>query len=125
MLSNYGIIGFIPSKDAGRARLFYETVLGLRVISEDGFAVVVESKGTRIRIVKLREFTPAPFTILGWEVSNIEEVVKELAGRGVAFQRYPGIKQDEIGIWTTPDSSRVAWFQDPDGNVLSLSQRPA
>lgn len=122
MLSESEVMGFIPIKDAVQARAFYEGVLGLRFISDDQFALVVESRQTVIRITKITEFTPAPFTILGWRVQNIEEEVKTLAARGVSFQRYPGLTQNDLGIWTSPSGARIAWFRDPDGNVLSLSQ---
>ncbi|MGB0124202.1 MAG: VOC family protein [Silvibacterium sp.] len=122
MLSEGDVMGFIPTKDAVPARAFYEGVLGLRVISDDQFALVVESRQTVIRITKINEFTPAPFTILGWRVQNIEEEVRTLAARGVSFQRYSGLTQNDLGIWTSPGGARIAWFRDPDGNVLSLSQ---
>ena len=122
MLSESEVMGFVPTKDAAPARAFYEGVLGLRFISEDQFALVVESRQTVIRITKVNEFTPAPFTILGWRVQNIEEEVKTLASRGVSFQRYPGLTQNDLGIWTAPGGAQIAWFRDPDGNVLSLSQ---
>ena len=122
MLSEGDVMGFIPTKDAAPARAFYEGVLGLRFISDDQFALVVESRQTVIRITKVSEFTPAPFTILGWRVQNIEEEVRILGAKGVSFQRYPGMTQNDLGIWTSPTRARIAWFRDPDGNVLSLSQ---
>lgn len=122
MLSESEVMGFIPTKDAAQARAFYEGKLGLRFISDDDFALVVQSRGTFIRIAKVKEFTPAPFTILGWRVQNIEDEVKNLTARGISFQRFPGLPQNDLGIWASPTGARVAWFQDPDGNVLSLSQ---
>ena len=124
MISEAEVMGFIPTTDAVRARAFYEGVLGLRVVSDDPFALVVESIGTLIRIVKLNDLAPVPFTILGWRVRNIEEEVHTLHGRGVVFRRYPGIVQSDLGVWTAPGGTRIAWFSDPDGNVLSLSQHP-
>ncbi|MGC2164094.1 MAG: VOC family protein [Silvibacterium sp.] len=122
MLSESEVMGFIPTKDAAQARAFYEGKLGLRFISDDDFALVVESRGTFIRISKVKEFAVAPFTILGWRVQNIEDEVKNLSARGVSFQRFPGLPQNDLGIWASPTGARIAWFQDPDGNVLSLSQ---
>jgi catechol 2,3-dioxygenase-like lactoylglutathione lyase family enzyme len=122
MLYSSAVIGFIPTRNAERARTFYEQTLGLRFISDDPFAVVMEANKTMIRLVRIDEFTPAPYTILGWESTEIEQTVKALTGKGVVFQRYPFMTQDELGIWTTPSGSRVAWFQDPDGNTLSISQ---
>ena len=124
MLAQCDVIGFIPSKDAARARNFYEKTLGLRFLNDDMFAVVMESNGTMIRIVQVKDFTPFPFTILGWKVENIEEEVATLIERGVSFKRYHWLEQSEAGVWTAPGDAKVAWFPDPDGNLLSLSQHP-
>ena len=115
---------FVATLDGGRARSFYEGVLGLRVISDDGFALAlaVDSGGTTLRIQKVASFRPHPFTALGWQVKDIEGTVRELGGRGVAFERFEGLEQDDVNIWTAPSGTRVAWFKDPDENVLSLSQ---
>lgn len=122
MLSESEVMGFIPTKDEAKARAFYEGKLGLRFISDDQFALVVESRGTVIRISKVDNFTPAPFTILGWRVQNIENEVRDLIARGVSFERFPGLPQDDLGIWASPTGAKVAWFKDPDGNILSVSQ---
>ncbi len=122
MLSTNPLIAFIPSKDTSRARSFYEGVLGLRFVSDDAFAIVMDSNGTMVRIVRVGEFTPAPFTILGWQVDDIHAKVAELSGNGVQFNRYPYFEQSEDGVWTAPNGAKVAWFPDPDGNVLSVSQ---
>jgi catechol 2,3-dioxygenase-like lactoylglutathione lyase family enzyme len=124
MISNSEVMGFIPTVDAVRARAFYEGVLGLRFVSDDPFALVVESNGTFIRITKSGEFTPVPHTILGWRVKDIEEEVQALHAQGVTFKRYPPMSQSDLGIWTAPGGTRIAWFLDPDGNLLSLSQHP-
>jgi catechol 2,3-dioxygenase-like lactoylglutathione lyase family enzyme len=115
------IMAFVPTKDAQKAKGFYEGVLGLRFIKDDGFALVLDANGIMVRVVKLQQFTPAQFTILGWNVSTIEKVVRELQQKGVHFERF-GFKQDELGIWTAPTGDKVAWFKDPDGNVLSVSE---
>jgi catechol 2,3-dioxygenase-like lactoylglutathione lyase family enzyme len=125
MLSSSPIIGFIPTRDADRARAFYEGTLGLEFIADDGFALVFRSGQNMIRIARTAEFTPAPFTILGWEVADIVAEVTALTAAGVAFARYPFLPPDQVddlGIWTTPTADKVAWFQDPDGNTLSVSQ---
>jgi catechol 2,3-dioxygenase-like lactoylglutathione lyase family enzyme len=122
MLSTNPLIAFIPSKDTGRSRSFYEDALGLRFVCDDPFAVVMDSNGTMIRIVRVGEFTPAPFTILGWQVDDIHVKVTELSGKGVQFNRYPYFEQSPDGVWTAPNGAKVAWFPDPDGNVLSVSQ---
>ena len=116
------IVGFIPTQNAERALAFYQNVLGLRFISDDSFAIVLESNGTMIRLVRTSEFTAAPYTILGWQVEDIDNAVKELLSKGLVFRRYSFLEQSEDGIWTAPEGAKVTWFQDPDGNVLSLSQ---
>jgi hypothetical protein len=97
-------------------------LLGLTLVLDDGFALEVEANGTHIRITKVGEFTPVPFTVLGWRVTEIVSVVKELVGKGVAFERYSFLPQDADGIWNAPDGAKIAWFRDPEGNVLSGSQ---
>jgi catechol 2,3-dioxygenase-like lactoylglutathione lyase family enzyme len=116
------IIGFIPTRNDAASRAFYEGVLGLRFVADDGFAMVFESGGNMLRVVRVGEYTPPPFTVLGWESTDIEQDVAEFAARGIAFERYSFVKQDQAGIWTTPSGDKVAWFKDPDGNTLSLSQ---
>ncbi len=122
MLKQCAVIGFIPTKDFARARAFYVDRLGLDPVSEDGFALVVTAHGTSIRIFHMAEFTPAPYTILGWEVPDLVEAVEELNAHGILFERYAYFDQDALGIWTAPSGARVAWFKDPDGNILSLSE---
>ena len=122
MLADCDVIGFIPTKDAAQARKFYEETLGLRFLSDDMFAVVMESNKTMIRIVQVEEYTPFPFTILGWKVENIDDEVQTLIERGITFHRYNWLEQSKSGVWTAPGGAKVAWFHDPDGNVLSLSQ---
>ncbi len=126
MLANTPIIGLIPASDADRARAFYEGLLGLTFLRDDGFAIVLRANDTVIRIVRMGEFTPVPYTILGWEVANIEKMVAELTAKGLVFQRYsflPADQVDTMGIWTAPGGSKVAWFLDSEGNNLSLSEQ--
>lgn len=122
MLKLGKIIGFLPTKDAKRSRAFYEQTLGLLFVSDDPYALVMQSGPTMMRIAKVQEFQPAPYTVLGWEVLDIKQAVSELVKRGVVFEKYPFIQDQELGIWSSPGGSKVAWFKDPDGNVLSLSQ---
>ena len=122
MLGSTNIVAFVPIKDSEKARAFYEGVLGLRFVKDDGFALVLEANGIMVRAAKMKEFTPAQFTILGWQVSDIEQVVRGLAAKGVQFEIFGFFKQDELGIWTAPTGDKVAWFKDPDGNILSVSQ---
>jgi predicted enzyme related to lactoylglutathione lyase len=125
LLGTNSVIGFIPTHDFARAKAFYEGVLGLRLTATDDFALVFESGGTMIRVVKVSSFKPAPYTILGWQVKDAAQAVASLTKRGVSFERFPGMAQDAHGIWDAPGGARVAWFKDPDGNVLSVSQHPA
>ena len=122
MLSECKIIGFIPTTDAARARQFYVETLGFTFVSQDQFATVVQAGGSKIRIANVGTFTPMPFTVLGWEVADIDTEVAALTAAGVLFSRFHFLEQNEAGIWTAPSGDRVAWFQDPDGNTLSLSQ---
>jgi catechol 2,3-dioxygenase-like lactoylglutathione lyase family enzyme len=122
MLNDKKIIGFIPTKDPKKARPFFEKVLGLRFVTDDKFALVFDANGTMLRVVTVKDFEPFQFTLLGWEVSDIEKVVAGLKDKGVKFERFSFMEQDKLGIWTAPGGAKVAWFKDPDGNVLSVSQ---
>jgi catechol 2,3-dioxygenase-like lactoylglutathione lyase family enzyme len=122
MLAASKLIGFVPTKDSNRARDFYESKLGFQFVSDDQFALVMQAGDSIIRIAKAANFTPVQYTVMGWEVTDIEAVVMWLNGRGVTFEKYPFVEDRKLGIWTTPNGDRVAWFKDPDGNVLSLSQ---
>jgi catechol 2,3-dioxygenase-like lactoylglutathione lyase family enzyme len=122
MISAGRMIGFVPTTDSKRARAFYEGKLGFEFVSDDQFALVMRAGANMIRVAKAGKFTPAPFTVLGWEVSQIEEEVRALVERGVVFEKYPFVEDQKTGIWVAPGGDKVAWFKDPDGNVLSLSQ---
>jgi len=122
MLSASKLIGFVPTRDSTRAREFYEGKLGFQFVSDDPFALVMRAGKNLIRIAKVKDFTPAQYTVLGWEVENIEVIVKWLQERGVVFEKYPFVQDQTLGIWTAPNGDEVAWFKDPDGNVLSVSR---
>jgi len=122
MLGSTNIVAFVPIKDSDKARAFYEGVIGLRFLKDDGFALVFDANGIMVRVAKVPQFTPAPFTILGWQVNEIEKIAAELQAKGVQFERFGFFQQDELGIWTAPTGDKVAWFKDPDGNILSVSQ---
>ena len=124
------MIGFVTTNEADKARAFYETSLGFRLIADDQFALVFDANGTMLRVGKGRTLPPAPGTVLGWEVGDIHAAIRELTARGVRFEQWnqPFMKQDADGVWTPPGGDQVAWFKDPDGNVLSISchvNRPA
>lgn len=121
-LSQWKLIGFLPSKDLGVSRAFYQDKLGLRLNKADDFALEFEISGTRLRISKVAEFDPADYTVLGWEVDNIESTVNSLMSKGIQFERYDGMPQNELAICVFPGGSKVAWFKDPDRNTLSITQ---
>ena len=121
MLESGRLVGFVITTDYDKAREFYEQRLGLQFVSVDQFALVMKCGGNMIRISKAGSFTPIQGTVLGWEVQNIDAVVSWLKARGVVFEKYGFIENPELGIWTAPSGDRVAWFKDPDGNVLSVS----
>jgi catechol 2,3-dioxygenase-like lactoylglutathione lyase family enzyme len=123
MLAAGKMVGFIPTTDYDKARAFYEGKLGFEFVSLDQFALVVSVGGHMIRIVKLPNFTPLQATILGWQVDDIDAVAKWLTDRGVTLEKYPFVQDRELGIWTAPGGDKVAWFKDPDGNILSVSQQ--
>jgi catechol 2,3-dioxygenase-like lactoylglutathione lyase family enzyme len=124
-LGKYHIIGFVSIVDVPRARDFYRDTLGLRLLMEEPpFALVFDANGIMLRLGMAREIAPAHGTVLGWQVPEISATVKELAQAGVQFERYEGMDQDESGVWTSPTGAKVAWFKDPDGNTLSLSEHP-
>lgn len=122
MLKSAKIMTFIATRDADRAKVFYRDTMGLTLVEESPFAVVFDSGGIMLRVTNVPELNPAQYTVLGWEVPDVSSAVKELVARGVAFSRYPGMTQDEDGVWTSPSGARIAWFRDPDGNTLSLTQ---
>jgi len=122
MLASGKMVGFVPTKDYDKARAFYEGKLEFEFVSLDQYALVMSVGGHRIRIAKVPNFTPLQGTILGWEVKNIETVVIWLRDRGVPPEKYPFVQDRELGIWTAPNGDKVAWFKDPDGNILGVSQ---
>lgn len=116
------LIAIAPSTDLDRSRSFYVDVLGLALESQDSFACVLRSGDVMLRVTAVGTFTPQPFTVLGWEVDQIDLHVARLNALGVRFNRYDGLMQDENGVWRAPGGDRVAWFLDPDGNTLSLTE---
>ncbi|MFG1795622.1 VOC family protein [Nocardia sp. NPDC049149] len=122
LLTAAEVIGFAPSTDLERSRRFYGDVLGLEVAEVTPFACVLRGGNAMIRVTAVESLVPQPFTVLGWTVSDIAGTVAELVARGVEFRRYDGMGQDEDGVWTTPGGDKIAWFTDPDANVLSLTE---
>lgn len=124
-LGKYNIIAFVTIVDIARAKEFYRDTLGLRLVSEEPpFALVFDAHGIMLRLGMGKQVPAGVGTVLGWEVPDIAAAVRDLQQAGVHFERYEQMKQDELGIWTTPTGARVAWFRDPDGNILSISEHP-
>jgi catechol 2,3-dioxygenase-like lactoylglutathione lyase family enzyme len=121
-MTNSKIICCVATRDAAAARKFYEITLGLTYVNDDPFAIVFDANGTMLRVQKVQELTPAKYTALGWEVADIAARIRELTKKGVRFERFPGMAHDELGAWTSPAGAKIAWFKDPDGNTLSLTQ---
>jgi catechol 2,3-dioxygenase-like lactoylglutathione lyase family enzyme len=122
-LAQQDLLAFVPTCDPDRAKKFYRDTLGLPLVSEElPFALVFDLRGTMLRVTIVEKLNPAPFTVLGWRVTNIAVAVNALRIAGVKFECFPGMQQDELGVWTSPNGAKVAWFKDPDGNTLSLSQ---
>lgn len=122
MLGSFDLMAFVVTTDVARARQFYQDILGLRVVSEDPNAFVLDAKGTLIRVSKVRDFEPVSHTMLGWLVPDARAAVLQLGAAGVKFERFEEFTQDTLRICTFPDGTKVAWFKDPDGNTLSITQ---
>jgi catechol 2,3-dioxygenase-like lactoylglutathione lyase family enzyme len=122
MLGSRKLVAFVATRDPGRAREFYRDTLGLRLVSEDEFALVFDAAGTMLRVTRVQELVAAKYTVLGWQVRDIIWTVTRLQKAHVTLERYPGMQQDALGIWNSPSGAKVGWFKDPDGNTLSLTQ---
>lgn len=102
MLDSAQLIGFVPTTDMDRAQAFYSGVLGLTLTEVSPFACVFDSGGTMLRVTRVDDLTPPPFTVTGWAVTDIHTAVTDLTAAGVTFERFDGMTQDGIGVWTTP-----------------------
>jgi catechol 2,3-dioxygenase-like lactoylglutathione lyase family enzyme len=124
ILGGSEVIAFAPTTDPAKARAFYEGILGLRLVADEKpFALVFDTNGIMLRVTTVHELKPQPFTILGWHVADIEGTVDKLVAAGVGFLRFPGMNDSNPrGIWNSPGGARIAWFKDPDGNVLSVTE---
>ncbi len=122
MLGSSPNMAFAATTDSARAKAFYQDILGLNFVVDDSFALVFDANGTMLRISRVQEVKPAPYTILGWKVTDMVASINKLTAKGVSFERFPGFPQDDMGVLTFPDGTKVAWFKDPDGNMLSLTQ---
>ena len=122
MLADKKLKAFVPTLNPEKARSFYKDILGLKLLSEDKYALEFDANGTHLRVTTVREFQPFPFTVLGWDVDNISALIKLLNDKGINCEKYEFLDQDNSGVWTAPGGSKVAWFKDPDGNLLSLTE---
>jgi len=122
MLNSASLVAFVATAQAESAKRFYESVLGLVLLEDTPFALVFNSYGTTLRVQKVQQVSPALHTALGWAVADIQSTVRALAAKGVSFQRYDGLSQDALGVWQSPSGAKVAWFRDPDGNTLSVTE---
>jgi predicted enzyme related to lactoylglutathione lyase len=122
MLSDKKLKAFVPTTNPIQAKTFYKDLLGLTLLSEDDYALEFDANGTLLRVTIVQEFGPQSFTILGWDVSDIHDVIKSLNKNGIECNKYDFLEQDNSGVWISPGGSKVAWFKDPDGNVLSLTE---
>jgi catechol 2,3-dioxygenase-like lactoylglutathione lyase family enzyme len=122
MLGQQPLVAFVATAKPDQAQAFYADTLGLRLQQRDAFALVFDAGGTPLRVAIVDAFQPQPFTVLGWIVQDVAEVARQLMARGVSFKRFDGMDQDELGIWHAPGGASIAWFADPDGNTLSITQ---
>jgi catechol 2,3-dioxygenase-like lactoylglutathione lyase family enzyme len=122
MLDGASLVAFLPIPDVASSRTFYVATLGLPALEESPFALVVNANGTKLRLTPVPEFRPQPFTVAGWDVTDIETTISELSARGISFRRFEGMDQRDNGVWQSPSGDLVAWFADPDDNILSLTE---
>ena len=122
MLANETLKSFVPTVKPAEAKVFYQDVLGLTLLSEDNYALEFNSNGVLLRVITVPDLKPHTFTALGWNVSDIAATIHSLNGKGVFCEKYDFMEQDELGVWTSPSGAKVAWFKDPDGNILSLTE---
>ena len=122
MLADKKLKAFVPTTDPQKAKHFYKDLLGLKLLSEDKYALEFDANGTLLRVTTVRELKPHSFTVLGWKVTDISSVIKDLNKKGIFFERYDFLQQDDLGIWEAPGGTKVAWFKDADGNILSLDE---
>lgn len=122
MLVDKQLKAFVPTIMPDKAKSFYSDVLGLKLLSQDPYALEYDSNGTLLRVITVKDLIPQVFTVLGWNVDDISSTIKSLNKHNVFCEKYEFLQQDDRGIWISPGGSKVAWFKDPDGNVLSLTQ---
>ena len=122
MLAQETLVAFLGTSKPAAARAFYEGVLGLTLVDDHEFLMVFQSGPARVSLQKLDQVTPPHGTALGWNVKDLRGTMRALMARGVAFERFGKMDQDDLGVWSPAHGVGVAWLKDPDGNLLSLSQ---
>jgi catechol 2,3-dioxygenase-like lactoylglutathione lyase family enzyme len=122
LLGSCDVMVFAATASPDRAKEFYQNTLGLHFVAGEAYALVFEVNGTMLRLQKVQQVAKASYTVLGWKVADIVAAVLELRANGVRFERFQGMPQDDLGIWTAPSGARIAWFKDPDGNILSITE---
>ena len=122
MLADKKLKAFVPTIKPEEAKSFYQDILGLKLLSQDSYALEFEVNRALLRVTTVQELKPQPFTVLGWNVGNIASTIKSLNDKNIFCEKYDFLKHDNLGIWTSPNGSKVAWFKDPDGNILSLTE---
>ena len=122
MLGDKPLKAFVPTTNAEKAKAFYGDILGLTLLSEDNYALEYDAGGTLLRVTLVPELNPQSFTIIGWNVPDIYTIIKSLNKKGIQCNKYEDLEQDNLGVWNSPGGSKVAWFRDPDGNVLSITE---
>ena len=122
MLADKSLKAFVPTLMPDKAKKFYRDILGLRLLGEDNYALEFDANGTLLRVIIVPELKPHPFTVLGWNVPDIYSTIKSLNKKGIYCETYEFMEQDQSGVWTSPSGAKVAWFKDPDGNLLSLTE---
>ncbi|MEO6721875.1 MAG: hypothetical protein ABIN67_16020 [Ferruginibacter sp.] len=123
MLADKKLKAFVPTTKPGKAKLFYKDTLGLKLLSEDNYALEFEANGTLLRVTIVQELKSQAFTVLGWNVDNIVSIIKSLNEKNIFCEKYNFLEQDDLGVWTSPSGAKVAWFKDPDDNILSLTEQ--
>ena len=123
MLADKKLKAFVPTTMPDKAKAFYQDLLGLELLAEDEYALEFNANGVLLRVITVPVLKPQEFTVLGWNVSDISSLIRSMNNKGVHCEKYHFLIQDDLGIWTSPGGSRVAWFKDPDGNVLSLTEQ--
>ena len=122
MFADKELKAFVPTIKPEKAKSFYRDILGLKLLSEDNYALEFEANGTLLRVIIVEKFKPQVFTVLGWNVDDIYSTIRSLNDKNIFCEEYKFLEQDDLGVWTSPGGSKVAWFKDPDGNILSLSE---